>query len=290
MRVLVTGAGGMVGRAVSEYCRSNEDAVFPHDHRSLDISDLNRVTDTLQRDLPEIVINCAAWTDVDDCEVDRDRAFAANAAGPENLARACREIGAGLITISTDYVFDGDKDGFYTQRDQPAPESTYGLSKLEGERRAQLAYARTIVVRTGFVFGPMGTNFLSTIIERARRGEKLKAIRDAYGTPTYAPDLAPRLRELAVRDLPGTYHVVNDGPGVSYEEFARAALDFSGQAATNLESVEMNSLQRPARRPRNSRLKCLISEAIGLPPLPFWSDSLRSFSTLDPLSEAVAKP
>lgn len=290
MRVVVTGARGMVGRAVSEYCRSNGDAVFPHDHRSLDISDPDRVTDTLQQDQPEIVINCAAWTDVDGCELDRDRAFAANAAGPENLARACRELGAGLITISTDYVFDGKKDGFYTQRDQPAPESSYGLSKLEGERRAQLAHARTIVVRTGFVFGPNGTNFLSTVIERARRGENLKAIRDAYGTPSYAPDLARRLRELALRDLPGTFHVVNDGPGVSYEEFARVALDLSGYAATNLESVEVASLKRPARRPRNSRLKCLISEAIGLPPLPFWSDSLRSFSTLDPLSEAAARP
>lgn len=289
MKVLVTGAGGMVGRAVIEYCRTNGDSVFSYDHHGLDISDLDRVTHTLQRDQPEVVVNCAAWTDVDGCELDRDRAFAVNAAGPENLASASREISAGLITISTDYVFDGKKDGFYTQRDQPAPESTYGLTKLEGERRAQLAHARTIVVRTGFIFGPGGSNFLSTIIERARRGENLKAIRDAYGTPTYAPDLAARLRELAQLDLPGTFHVVNAGAGVSYEEFARAALDLSGHASTNLESVEMDSLNRPAPRPRNSRLKCLLSDALGLTPLPFWQDALRSFAAQDSRSEVPAK-
>lgn len=271
----------MVGRAVGEYCRSSGDLVFSYDHQALDITDADRVRDTLRQNEPEVVINCAAWTDVDGCELNRERAFAANASGPENLARASREINAGLITISTDYVFDGKKDGFYTQRDQPGPESIYGLSKLEGERRAQLTYARAIVVRTGFVFGPGGSNFLSTIIERVKRGEKLRAIRDAYGTPSYAPDLARRLRELAELDLPGTFHVVNTGEGVSYEEFARAGLDLSGYVSTNVESVEMDSLSRPAPRPRNSRLKCLLSDAIGLTPLPFWRDSLRSFAVLD---------
>ena len=289
MRVLISGAGGMVGRAVQEYCRANGDLVFSYDHQSLNISDSDRVHETVRRDQPEFIINCAAWTDVDGCELNRDRAFAANAEGPENLAQASREISAGLITISTDYVFDGKKDGFYTQRDQPGPESIYGLSKLEGERRAQLAYARTIVVRTGFVFGPNGTNFLSTIIERAGRGEKLKAIRDAYGTPSYAPDLARRLRELALMDLPGTFHVVNAGDGVSYEEFARAALDLSGHDATTLESVEMDSLERPALRPRNSRLKCLLSDALGLTPLPLWKDSLSRFAALELRSGVAAK-
>ena len=289
MRVLVTGAGGMVGRVVSEYCGSNGDVVFSYDHRGLDISDPDRVRDTFEQDKPEVVINCAAWTDVDGCELNRERAFAANAEGPENLAHASRQINAGLITISTDYVFDGNKDGFYTQRDQPAPKSIYGLAKLEGERRAQLAYARTIVVRTGFIFGPGGSNFLSTIIDRAKRGEKLKAIRDSYGTPTYAPDLAVRLRQLATIDLPGTFHVVNAGEGVSYLEFARAALAVSGHASTNLESVEMDSLDRPAPRPRNSRLRCLLSEAIGLTELPFWKDSLMGFAALDLRSEVAAK-
>lgn len=277
MRVLVTGAAGMVGRAVCEHCRAAGDQVLSYDHESLDISDRDQVRQVFQTDKPEAVINCAAWTDVDGCESDRERAFAANARGPENLATAGGEIEAGLVTISTDYVFDGRKQGFYTQRDQPNPESVYGCSKLEGERKAQLANARTIVVRTGFIFGPGGKNFLSTVVERARRGESLKAIDDAWGTPTYAPDLAARLRELANRDLPGVFHVVNSGLGVSYEEFARAALEAAGFVRTNLEIVSMGSLERPAPRPWNSRLKCLLSEAIGLTPLPYWQDALRSF-------------
>jgi len=279
----------MVGRAVGAYCASLGDSVFAYDHQALDIADAERVAQMLQHDQPEVVINCAAWTDVDGCELDRDRAYAANAGGPENLARATREVNAGLITISTDYVFDGKKEGFYTQRDQPCPESTYGLSKLEGERRAQLAYARTVVVRTGFIFGPGGTNFLSTVIERAKRGDKLKSIRDAYGTPTYAPDLARRLRELAQLDLPGIFHVVNAGDGTSYEEFTRAALDLSGYGSTNLESVDMDSLNRAAARPGNSRLKCLLSEAIGLAPLPFWKDSLAAFAALNAPREVAAQ-
>jgi dTDP-4-dehydrorhamnose reductase len=279
-----------VGRALSEYCASCGDQVFSYDHRGLDISDLERVKQTLQRDKPDAVINCAAWTDVDGCELDRERAFAANSSGPENLAKGSREIDAGFITISTDYVFNGEKDGFYTQRDQPCPESTYGLSKLEGERRAQLAYARSIVVRTGYIFGSGGANFLSTILERVSRGEKLKAIRDSYGTPTYAPDLARRLRELAQLDLPGVFHVVNAGEGASFAEFARASLDLGGYASTDVESVEMNSLNRPAPRPRNSRLKCLLSEAVGLAQLPFWRDSLKSFVSLDSRKEIAAKP
>ncbi len=279
----------MVGRAVGEYCASVGDLVSSYDHQSLDIADTNRVSQVLKQVSPDAVINCAAWTDVDGCELDKERAFAANARGPENLAKASREINAVLVTISTDYVFDGEKEGFYTQRDQPNPQSVYGVAKLEGERRAQLAYARTIVVRTGFVFGPGGSNFLSTIMERAGRGEKLRAIRDAYGTPSYAPDLARRLRELAQLDLPGTFHVVNAGDGASYEEFARAALDLAGYASTNVESVVMESLNRPAPRPRNSRLKCVLSEAVGLAPLPFWKDSLSSFAALDSRREVVAK-
>ena len=287
--MLVTGAGGMVGRAASEYSRAQGDTVFAYDHQALDISDPDRVMQTIINDQPDAVINCAAWTDVDGCEVDRERAFSANAAGPENLARASRETDAAFVTISTDYVFNGEKEGFYTQRDQPAPESIYGLSKLEGERRAQLAYARTIVVRTGFIFGPGGTNFLSTIVQRASRGEKLKAISDAYGTPTYAPDLAQRLHQLAQQDLPGIYHVVNAGEGVSYEEFARTALAIAGYASDDLEPVTMGSLNRPAPRPRYSRLKCLLSERIGLAPLPFWKDSLRDFVALTTRSEAARK-
>ncbi|HEX4900717.1 MAG TPA: dTDP-4-dehydrorhamnose reductase [Pyrinomonadaceae bacterium] len=279
MKVAVTGAGGLLGRAVKTHCAAHSDEVHAFDHRALDITNAAAVKSQLTALKPEVVFNCAAWTDVDGCESDPSRAESANALGPQLLASTCREIGALLITISTDYVFDGAKDGFYTQRDHPNPISVYGRFKFEGERRAQTAYARTIVVRSGYIFGAEGTNFLSTVLDRARRGARLKAISDMTGTPTYAPDLAARLRELAEFDLPGIYHVVNAGDGVSFETFARTALKLGGVDPGLLQSTTLAELERPAPRPRNSRLRCLLSEAIGLPPLRNWQAALEDFVT-----------
>lgn len=277
MRILITGAKGLVGTALAEYCSATGDAVISYDHMGLDITDSDAVESVLVNERPEAVINCAAWTDVDGCESNAEKARFANAFGPENLARAALKAKAAFITISTDYVFDGEKDGFYTQRDQPRPVSVYGTSKLEGEQRAQAANARTIVVRSGYIFGPAGKNFLSTIVSRAQHGEKLTAISDYWGTPTYGHDLAVRLRELVALDLPGTYHVVNSGDGASFETFTREALKLAGLSSDTIGVVSGNDLNRPAPRPRNSRLKCLLSEAIGLSPLPDWHDALHRF-------------
>jgi dTDP-4-dehydrorhamnose reductase len=277
LKILITGATGLVGRALVERCRISGDEVCAYDHQSLDISDFDAVVSAVNEKRPHAVINCAAWTDVDGCERDPEKAERVNALGPENLARASHNTGAVLITISTDYVFDGYKEGFYTQRDQPAPISVYGRFKLEGERRAQAAHARTIVVRTGYIFGPGGKNFLSNVVGWVRRGEKLKAIGDYWGTPTYGRDLAARLRELAVLDLPGIYHVVSSGDGASFETFSREALRLAGLPVDGMEVINGDSLGRPAPRPHNSRLKCLLSEAIGLAPLPSWQEGLAHF-------------
>lgn len=276
-KILITGSRGLVGWATTDNCWLIGDEVAPYDHQSLDITDAEQVQTVISRESPDAVINCAAWTDVDGCESDPAKAEQANAIGPENLARACRKVNASFVTISTDYVFDGLKDGFYTQRDDPKPLSVYGRAKLEGERRAQVEYARTIVVRTGYIFGPGGRNFLSVVVDRARRGEKLKVIADSWGTPTYARDLAVRLRELVELDLPGVFHVVSSGNGASFETFAHEALKLAECDPDLLESVTMDSLARPAPRPRNSKLKCLLSEAIGLPPLPPWQEGLAHF-------------
>ncbi len=282
MRVLVTGAGGMVGRAGVNHCAARGDEVVARERDALDITDARALEAVFTADRPDAVINCAAWTDVDGCEGDPLRAHRSNAAAVELLAEKARRARSLFVTISTDYVFDGDKpEGFYTQRDDPAPRSVYGIAKLAGERLAQAASARTVVVRTGWIFGAGGKNFLATAIARARRGETLKAIHDAYGTPTYAPHLAARLRELAAQDLPGVYHVVNAGAGASFAEFARAAVALSGRAgAAGVETVAMDSLKRSAPRPRNSRLRCLLSEAVGLAPLPAWPDALAEFAAL----------
>src|SRR5258708_10203416 len=274
---MVTGASGLVGRAVVSYCSSQGERVIALDHGGLDIADESKVDAAFDRERPDLVINCGAWTDVDGCELDPERAQNINARGPELLALACRRAGALLITISTDYVFDGEKDGFYTQRDQPNPQSVYAVSKLEGEQRVQIAWARTIVVRTGYIFGSHGTNFLSTMVERAQRGERLRAINDSFGTPTYALDLAGRLRRLAQLDLPGIYHVVNAGDSARFDDFARLALEAAGLDIASIEGVSMSTLKRPAPRPRNSRLRCLLSEAMGLPDLPPWGKAVPDF-------------
>jgi len=282
VKAMITGAAGLVGRAVAEAWARAGDQIVGFDHAALDITDEQEVYATIERERPEVLINCAAWTDVDGCELNPERAQTVNARGPHLLARACRRAGALLITISTDYVFDGEKDGFYTQRDQPNPQSAYAVSKLAGERLAQTAWARTIVVRSGYIFGHGGTNFLSSIVERAQRGERLRAINDSYGTPTYAPHLADRLRQLAQLDLPGTYHVVNSGAGASFEDFARLALAYAGLEIDLVEGVSMRTLTRPAPRPQNSRLRCLLSEAIGLAEMPSWKSGVRDFVATGP--------
>ena len=282
MKVLVTGAGGLVGRAVGEHCRNLGDEVFLYQHKELDITDRRAVRETILKTKPDVVINCAAWTHVDACESDPDRAFADNATGPENLAAACKEADCRFVTISTDYVFDGEKAGFYTQEDEPNPQNVYAASKLEGERLAAQTNDRVLIVRTGYIFGRGGANFLCTVVDRAKRGEKLKVISDQYGTPTYAKDLAARLRQLAEIGAPGIYHVVNGGDGASFEEFARKAVELVGNPQASIESVSAAALNRPAKRPRNSRLRCLVSETIGLAPLPNWAAALEDFVGTEP--------
>src|SRR5215210_6474989 len=163
MKVFITGAGGMVGRLLAEHCRERGDEVAAFDRGGLDITDERAVREAVSAARPDAAVNCAAWTDVDGCELDPQRAFLVNSQGVEMLATGARLAGASFVTVSTDYVFDGRKEGhFYTQRDDPHPLSAYGAAKYEGERRAQAASARTSVVRSGWVFGPGGQNFLST--------------------------------------------------------------------------------------------------------------------------------
>jgi dTDP-4-dehydrorhamnose reductase len=281
VKIVVTGAKGLLGRAVVAHCTMQGEQVKAYDHASLDITNDLSLHRAIARERPDVLVNCAAWTDVDGCEFDRARAEKENAYGPELLALACRKIGAQLITISTDYVFDGQKQGFYTQRDQPNPLSIYGIAKLDGERRAQSAWANTIVVRSGYIFGDGGKNFLSTVVSRIRRHEDLKAIADSFGTPTYAADLARRIHRLSRLDVPGIYHVVNAGEGASFEGFARCALAAAGLSDSRLQAVSLVDLKRPAPRPRNSRLRCVMSEALGLEPLPSWQEAVQEFVGAD---------
>lgn len=277
MKVLITGANGMVARAAVKHCESINDSVAAFARGALDISNRTQVFETVEREQPDAIINCAAYTNVDGAETNEEICYAANAVGVENLALAAKKIGAAFVTISTDYVFDGEKTDFYTQRDEPNPQSVYGKSKLAGERAARDAYARSIVVRSGWIYGAGGTNFLSVMPQLLADGKTIKAITDAYGTPTFANDLAVRLRELIELDLPAVYHVTNAGAGASYEEFARKVCAIKNFDADLLESISNDALRRPAPRPRSSKLKCLFSEKFGLTALRGWETALEEF-------------
>ncbi len=277
MKLLITGANGMVARATIKYCQSINDNVAAFTRQSLDIANAAQVMETFGREKPEAVINCAAYTDVDGAETNREKAYAANAAGVENLALAAKEIDAAFVTISTDYVFDDEREDFYTQRDTPNPQSVYGKSKLEGEARARDAYARSIIVRSGWIYGADGTNFLSIMHNLLGEGKRIKVIYDAFGTPTFAGDLAKRLRELAALDMPCVFHVTNAGNGASYEEFARKVCEIKGFDTKLLEKVSSSTLKRPAPRPKNSKLACLFSEKFGLAPMRDWERALEEF-------------
>lgn len=277
MKIIITGANGMVARAAIDHCGSIGDDVFGLTRQELNIADRDAVLKKLAEITPDAVINCAAFTDVDGAETAETSCYAANSDGVENLAVACKKIDAAFVTISTDYVFDGSNDSYYTQRDTPNPQGVYARSKLEGEIRARNAYARSIIVRSGWIYGPGGTNFLSVMHNLLAEGRSIKAIFDAYGTPTYAVDLARRLRELVALDLPCVFHVTNSGPGTSFLGFAEAVCEIGGFERILLQSVSKDDLKRPAPRPASSKLACIFSERFGLEPLPDWEESLTRF-------------
>ena len=277
MKVLITGANGMVAKAAIEYCQSIGDEVVGKTRQELDISTQEEVFELFERESFDAVLNCAAYTNVDGAETNREISFAANGLGVENLALASKKINSAFVTISTDYVFDGTKGDFYTQRDDPNPQGIYAQSKLFGENVARNRYARSIIVRSGWIFGEDGTNFLSVMPKLLAEGKSIKAISDSFGTPTFAKDLAKRLRELAELDLPAVYHVCNEGEGTTFAEFAEKICEIKGFNKDLIERVSMDSLSRPAPRPRDSRLKCLFSQKFGLSPLQSWEKALAEF-------------
>ncbi len=277
MKILITGANGMVARATTEYCESIGDEVVAKTRQELDIAERDVVFEIFERERFDAAINCAAYTDVDGAETNVEKCYAANAVGVENLALAAKRTDAAFVTISTDYVFDGTKNDFYTQRDTPNPQSVYGESKLKGEILARNAYARSIIVRSGWIYGRGGTNFLSILDKLLADGKRIKAIEDSFGTPTFAADLAKRLRELAALDLPAIFHVTNAGAGTSYADFARKVCELKNYDLNLLESASSDSLKRPAPRPQSSKLACLFSEKLGLAPLPDWEQALAEF-------------
>jgi dTDP-4-dehydrorhamnose reductase len=275
-KAMITGAGGLLGRSMRARLTELGWRVVALPHVELDITDEAGVRRAVEAVHPDVLINCAATADVDRCEIEPDWAYAINEKGPRLLARACREYGSDIVHVSTDYVFDGSKQGFYTQEDPTLPLSVYGNSKLAGEFAVREEAERFYLVRTSWLFGPGGKNFGSRVIEYARKGAPLKGVTDQTSIPTYAPELAARIEEIITLGAHGLYQVTSSGPATWYD-FARIALDLAGMSDVEIEPVTRAALNQRAPRPHNSAMRCLVSEKLGLEPLQHWRDALVEF-------------
>jgi dTDP-4-dehydrorhamnose reductase len=278
MNVAVTGAAGQLGRALVRLLGPR--AVWSGGREELDVRDPAAVARVLDRARPDVLINAAAFNDVDGAEADPAPAMTVNAVGAGHLARACRERGALLVHVSSDYVFDGAKREPYREEDCPRPLNAYGISKLAGCLLVAAAGGPHLIVRTSGVFGAGGSrvkggSFVDRILARARRGEPLRVVNDQRSSPTYAPDLAAALVTLAERGARGLLHVTNSGACSPYD-LATAALDIVGIHA-RIEPIRTAELGAPARRPEYSVLDNGRAHAVGLAPLRSWRAALEEF-------------
>jgi dTDP-4-dehydrorhamnose reductase len=275
-RVLLTGAGGQLGRdlvdafAASGGGKAHE--VVAADRARLDVTDRDAVLQTMGSFRPEVVVHAAAWTAVDACEGDPDRAMAVNALGTRHVAEGARRVGAHLCYLSTDYVFDGRATRPYTEWDEPTPLSVYGRSKRAGEAELDRGHA---VVRTSWICGRHGTNIVRTVLRLAAEGGPLRFVDDQLGCPTFTSDLAHVVRALALSRRPGIFHVTNQGP-TTWFGFARAIMAAAGLDPDRVEAVTTDALRprRPAPRPANSVLDNAALRLSGLPLLPEWQEPL----------------
>jgi dTDP-4-dehydrorhamnose reductase len=266
MRVLITGAGGQLGIDLARCCETAGDVVIATNHADLDISDRDAVHGVVSALRPDVVVNCAAWTAVDACEGDPDRAFAQNGLAVRWLAESCDNTGARLVQLSTDYVFDGLLDRPYSEWDDPSPQSVYGSAKLAGEREALALGASAAVVRTSWVCSENGSNMVRTIMRLANERPEMAFVSDQIGHPTFTVDLAPMVRRIALDRRAGIHHVTNQR-STSWYEFARDVVAAMGKDPEMVRAITTDELQpaRPAPRPANSVLDNAVLRMAGIP-------------------------
>jgi len=271
MRIVVTGAEGQLGVALLR-------SLAPHGKViGVDLADLDVThpdcADRVAALDPDWVVHAAAMTDVDGCERDPAGATAVNAEGTRRVAEGCRRVGAGLVYLSTDYVFDGRKRTPYTEEDIPAPLNAYGRSKLEGERGVRRLVSRWLIVRTAWLYGTHGKNFVKTILGKVKAGERLRVVDDQVGSPTYAADVAGGVARLLAQGRTGLFHVTNSG-SCSWYAFTREILRRTGADVGSVDRITSDELNRPARRPAYSVLENAAWKAAGFPPLRPWPEAL----------------
>jgi dTDP-4-dehydrorhamnose reductase len=276
MRIAIIGSTGQLGTDLVEVLKqTGKYVIFPLSHAQIECTDLDSVKLELIKLHPEIVVNCAAFVRVDECEVRPEEAFKVNALGAFHIARVSAELNALCVYISTDYVFDGEKEEPYTEEDPPYPINVYGTSKLAGEYLISQACPRWLIVRMASLFGNVGTrgkggNFVETILTKAKTREPLRVVNDIRMSPTYSYDAARVLEELIREEATGIFHVTNKGSCTWYD-FAREILELAGIAA-KLEPVSSLEYPTKASRPKNSSLRSTkISEQRS------WEQTLRAY-------------
>lgn len=272
--ILVLGAGGMLGKALVEAVRSRGGRVVGATRRDIDIADLASVTEGIRSIQPDLVVNAAAWTDVDSAESNEPMAAALNAVAPEFIARACHGIGAGLVHVSTDYVFPGTPGPAWRPTDTVAPVNAYGRTKATGEQAvANAGLDYWWIARTAWLYDARGTNFLTTIARLASENDEIHVVNDQFGRPTSVRSLAPRLLDLAASGRPGIHHVCDQG-AASWFDFATAIVD-GLELDCRVAPCSSEAFPRPARRPRNGILDTTETDTeIGAGP--HWRSSLES--------------
>ena len=276
MKILITGAYGMLGSDLREVLKNHE-LIFTGS-KDLDITDKEKVMDFVSEKSPDLLINAAAYTAVDDCETHYDDAYAVNAIGPQNLAIACNKIDIPLIHISTDYVFDGSKTSPLSENDKLGPKSAYGKTKLEGEKFIQENTDKYFILRTAWLYGIHGNNFVQTMLSLAEEHDEIRVVDDQIGSPTYSLDLAVAIANLLNSEKYGIYHVTNEGE-CSWYEFSKKIFELSN-IDVKVIPVTTEEFPRPAPRPHYSVLSNQKWIKAGFPPMKTYEEALSQYLSL----------
>ena len=275
MKIVITGARGQLGTELINQLKYIEGIdVIPTDRDELNIIDINSVNEFLLNNKPNVVINCAAHTAVDLCETDVENAYKINAVGPRNLAIVCEKIGAKLVQVSTDYVFDGNGTRPYREDDKTCPNSIYGTSKLKGENFVREFCSKYFIVRTAWLYGE-GNNFVRTMLKLAETNKELNVVNDQFGSPTSTVDLAKAIIDLMTTEHYGVYHGTCEGQ-CSWYDLAKKIFEIKN-IDIKVNPVTSEEFKRPAPRPAYSVLDNFMLKLVGLNSFRNWEESLKEY-------------
>lgn len=275
MKVLVTGANGQLGYDVVKELRKQNIECYGASRQDFDIVDFNATEKFITNYMPDAVIHCAAYTAVDKAEDEQRLCYLVNASATENIAEICKKINAKMLYISTDYVFDGTKNGFYEVDDKSNPINVYGKTKLLGEQEVQRILDKYFIVRISWVFGEHGNNFVKTMLRLGKERKEVNIVADQYGSPTYTTDLSPLLVEMIQTERYGIYHATNEGV-CTWAEFAEEIFTIAGMDV-KVNHITTAEYPTRAKRPFNSKLSKNSLQKNNFKYLKLWNDALRQF-------------